>query len=41
LEERMEDYVIIWHPTLFVDVVGHPRQEWARGSIFLRVGNPR
>ena len=41
LEERMEDCVIIWHPTLFEDVVGRQRQEWASGPIFLRVGNPR
>ena len=41
LEERMEDCVIIWHPTLVEDVVGHPRKEWARGPIFLRAGNPR
>jgi len=41
LKERMEDYVIMWHLTLFEDVVGHPRQGWARGLIFLRVANPR
>ena len=25
LEEIIEDCVIIWYPTLFEDVVGHPR----------------
>jgi len=40
-EERMEVCVIIWHLTLLEDVVGHPRQEWARGPIFLSVGNLR
>ena len=41
LEERMEGCVIISHLTLLEDVVGHPRQEWVRGLILLRAGNPR